>query len=295
MENVRGSGLMVASMAGFAVEDMLIKQMAVALPMGQVIVLIGLGGMLNFALLTRRRGQRVWSPALLSTPVMLRNVGEMIATAGFVAAIVLTTLSSASAILQATPLAVTLGAALFLGEPVGWRRWTAITVGFTGVLLVLRPGLAGFTPASLFAVIAVAGLALRDLSVRRIPPEVTSAQLSVWGFATVVPTGALMMLLMGEGPVVPGGVDLARLGAAFVVGGLGYYAIVAATRTGDVAVVVPFRYTRLVFAMVLGALAFGERPDTLTLTGAALIVAAGLYTIWRESRGRAAAQPATCG
>ena len=284
MDNVRGSGLMVASMAGFALEDMLIKQMAVALPMGQVILLIGLGGVLNFGLLTRRRGQRVWSPALFTAPVMLRNLGEMIATAGFVAAIVLTTLSSASAILQATPLAVTLGAALFLGEPVGWRRWTAITVGFLGVMLVLRPGLEGFTPASLFAVMAVAGLALRDLSVRRIPLDVTSAQLSVWGFATVIPTGALMMLLMGEAPAMPGAADLARLGAAFVVGGLGYYAIVAATRTGDVAVVVPFRYTRLVFAMALGALAFGERPDAMTLAGAGLIVGAGLYTIWRESR-----------
>ncbi len=284
MENIRGSLLMVGSMAGFALEDMLIKQMAVALPMGQVIVMIGLGGTISFSTLTLVRGQRVWSRAFLSWPVMLRSLGEIIATSGFVAAIVLTTLSSASAILQATPLAVTLGAALFLHEPVGWRRWTAIVVGFLGVLLIIRPGLEGFAPESLLAVIAVAGLALRDLAVRHVPPEVTSAQLSVWGFVVVVPTGLLMMLFMGTPPAVPGSTDLARLGAAFVVGGLGYYAIVAATRTGDVAVVVPFRYTRLVFAMALGALAFGERPDALMLTGAALIVGAGLYTIWREGR-----------
>lgn len=295
MENIRGSLLMVASMAGFALEDMLIKQMAVALPMGQVIVMIGLGGTISFSTVTLMRGQRAWSRAFLSWPILLRSLGEIIATSGFVAAIVLTTLSGASAILQATPLAVTLGAALFLNEPVGWRRWTAIGVGFAGVLLIIRPGLEGFAPESLLAVIAVAGLALRDLAVRHVPPEVTSAQLSVWGFAIVVPTGLLMMLFMGTPPAVPGTTDLARLGAAFVVGGLGYYAIVAATRTGDVAVVVPFRYTRLVFAMILGALAFGERPDMLMLAGAALIVGAGLYTIWREARARPRASPVYAG
>lgn len=291
MENIRGSLLMVASMLGFALEDMLIKQMADALPMGQVIAMIGLGGTVSFSTVTLMRGQRVWSRALLSWPIILRSLGEIIATSGFVAAIVLTTLSSASAILQATPLAVTLGAALFLHEPVGWRRWSAIGVGFAGVLLIIRPGLEGFAPESLLAVIAVAGLALRDLAVRHVPPEVTSAQLSVWGFAVVVPTGLLMMLFMGTPPAMPGTTDLARLGAAFVVGGLGYYAIVAATRTGDVAVVVPFRYTRLVFAMILGGLAFGERPDMLMLTGATLIVGAGLYTIWREGRVRRRSVP----
>ncbi len=295
MENIRGSLLMVASMAGFALEDMLIKQMADALPMGQVILMIGLGGTISFSTLTLVRGQRVLSRAFLSWPVLLRSLGEIIATSGFVAAIVLTTLSSASAILQAAPLAVTLGAALFLREPVGWRRWTAIGVGFAGVLVIIRPGLEGFAPASLLAVVGVAGLALRDLAVRHVPPEVTSAQLSVWGFAIVIPTGLLMMLFMGTPPAMPGTTDLARLGAAFVVGGLGYYALVAATRTGDVAVVVPFRYTRLVFAMVLGALAFGERPDALMLTGAALIVGAGLYTIWREARMRPRASPVYAG
>jgi len=288
MDNLRGSLLMLAAMAGFALEDMLIKQMAVALPMGQVVAMIGVGGTITFGTFTLARGQRIFSPALLSPAVLLRNLGEMIATASFVAALVLTTLSSASAILQATPLAVTLCAALFLGEPVGWRRWTAIIVGFAGVLLIIRPGLAGFTPASLLALVAVAALALRDLAVRKIPPTITSAQLSFWAFVTVVPTGLLMMAAMTTPPTVPGLPDWGRLAGAMVVGGLGYYAIVAATRTGEVAVVVPFRYTRLVFAMLLGAVAFGERPDGLMLTGAALVVGAGLYTIWREARKRPA-------
>lgn len=285
MENVRGSLLMVGAMVGFALEDVLIKQMAAALPMGQVLALIGCGGALVFGALTLATGRRVLTPALLSWPVALRNLGEMIASVCFVAALVLTTLSSASAILQATPLAVTLGAALFLGESVGWRRWTAIGVGFAGVLLIIQPGLAGFAPASLLAVIAVAALALRDLVSRAVPPEITSVQLAAWAFASIVPAGLAMMLVMGTPAVMPAGPDVARLGAVFVVGGSGYYALVRATRTGEVSVVVPFRYTRLVFAMILGNLVFGERPDPLMLSGAALIVGTGLYTIWRGRAG----------
>ncbi|MDZ7829525.1 MAG: DMT family transporter [Halofilum sp. (in: g-proteobacteria)] len=283
MGNLRGSLLMVAAMFGFALEDMLIKQMAGAMPMGQVLALIGAGGMINFAVLARLKGHRILSSAFLSTPVLLRNLGEVIASASFITALVLTTLSSASAILQATPLAVTLGAALFLGEPVGWRRWAAIAVGFAGVMLIIQPGLGGFAPASLLAVVAVAALALRDLASRRIPAEITGLQLATWAFASLVPTGAIMMIAFGEPAVMPAPPDIVRLAAAFVVGGCGYYAIVGATRTGDVAVVVPFRYTRLIFAMILGAVIFGERPGWLMLVGAALIVGAGLYTIGREA------------
>ena len=291
MENLRGSLLMVGAMLGFALEDMLIKQLAGAMPMGQVIALLGCGGAVNFGTLALANGRRLVSPALISRPVVLRNLGEMLAAASFVAALVLTTLSSASAILQATPLAVTLGAALFLGEPVGWRRWSAIGAGFVGVMLIIRPGLAGFTPASLLAVVAVAAVAMRDLASRKVPAEVTGTQLSAWAFASLIPTGLLMMLAMDTPPAMPAPPDLARLAGAFVVGGFGYYAIVGATRTGEVSVVVPFRYTRLVFAMVLGAIVFGERPDPLMLAGAALIVAAGLYTIWRETRARPRAAP----
>jgi len=291
MENLRGSLLMVAAMIGFALEDTLIKLMAGSLPMGQVIALIGCGGTLNFGLLSIVRGHRLLSPALLTRPVVLRNIAEAVAAVSFVAAIVLTTLSSASAILQTTPLALTLGAALFLGESVGWRRWTAIGVGFIGVLLIIQPGLAGFVPASLLAVIAVAAVALRDLVSRSIPAAVTGMQLAAWAFASLIPAGLLMMLVMGDAAVMPSALDLVRLAGAFVVGGFGYYALVGATRMGEVAVVVSFRYTRLVFAMILGAVVFGERPDALMLIGAALIAGAGVYTIWREARLRRKSAP----
>jgi drug/metabolite transporter (DMT)-like permease len=215
--------------------------------------------------------------------VILRNFGELLGTLGFVMAIALTPLSSASAILQATPLAVTLGAALFLGEAVGWRRWAAILVGFCGVLMVIRPGMAGFEPASLFAVLAVFGLAARDLATRAVPRTISSMQLSTYAFATLVPTGVILLAFHGT-PAVPSAVNWRDLALALLCGVSAYYAIVAAMRLGDVAVITPFRYSRLVFALIIGVTLFDERPDVWTLAGAGIIIASGIYTFWRERR-----------
>jgi drug/metabolite transporter (DMT)-like permease len=274
---------MVAAMAGFALEDVMFKLMAATLPIGQVLAMVGAGGGLIFSVMVMLNGRSVLSPALLSRPVMLRNLSEAMGSGAFVTALALTTLSSASAILQATPLAVTLGAALFLGESVGWRRWSAIGVGFAGVLLIIQPGMVGFTSASLFAVAAVFLLGFRDLCSRAVPSQVTSLQLAAWGFLSLVPAGLVIMLLLGTTAVSLTGPDILRLVAILVVGCLGYYSLVAATRTGEVSAVVPFRYTRLVFALLLGYFVFDERPDALMLTGATLIVGTGLYTIWRSA------------
>ena len=283
MENLRGSALMVLAMAGFALEDMFIKRLAADLPIGQILMLLGLGGAVIFGLAALSRGHRLFSRDLLAGPVLLRNLGELIGTVGFVTAIALTPLASASAILQATPLAVTLGAALFLGEQVGWRRWSAILVGFAGVLMVIRPGLAGFEPASLFAVQAVFGLALRDLATRAVPRTVTSMQLSSYGFATIVPAGAVLLWVSG-GAATPDAANWRDIAFALLLGVAAYYAIVAAMRVGEVSFVTPFRYTRLIFALIIAVVMFGERPDALTLTGAAIIIGSGLYTLLRERR-----------
>lgn len=270
-------------MVGFALEDVLIKQLAATLPTGQVIMLLGAGGGVAFGVMARLGGRPLLSRALLVPSVLVRNLSEAVGSAMFILALVLTTLSGSSAILQANPLAVTLGAALFLGESVGWRRWTAIGVGFVGVMLIIQPGLAGFTPASLFAVAAVLLLAARDLASRAVPPEITSVQLAAWGFLSLLPGGAVILWVMGAAPVVPGTSEVIRLLAALVIGSLGYYAIIAATRMGEISAVVPFRYTRLVFAMILGFVVFGERPNAWMITGSALVIGTGLYTIWRTA------------
>ncbi len=283
-DNLRGALLMALAMAGFALEDMFIKLLADAIPVGQILVLLGAGGALAFGIIAHRKGQAVLSPALLSRPILIRNLAEMIGTIGFVLGFVLASLATASAILQAAPLFVTLGAIVFFGEKVGWRRWGAILAGFFGVMLIVRPGMAGFEPASIFAVIGVLGLAGRDLATRAVPRSVSSYQISTWAFFMMIPAGMLLMLAMGDRPVHPEPAQIIKLAAALGIGVVAYYAIVAAMRVGELSFVTPFRYTRMLFALVVAVLVFGERPDALTLTGAAIIIGAGLFTLWRERK-----------
>lgn len=279
--NLRGILLMVGSMALFAVEDMFLKFAAASLPVGEIIFVSGLFAIPVFWALARREGLPIFSRDLLRPVILARNAGEVIGSLGYVAALAAVPLSTVSAVLQATPLAVTMGAALFMGEQVGWRRWSAILVGFAGVLLVVQPGGAGFRPEALFVLVTVAGIALRDLATRAVPDRISTHQISAWGVSSVAVLGAVMMAVTGD-MRWPTTVESASLLGAVVFGTAGYWAVVAAMRVGEVSVVSPFRYTRLVFAMALGMLVFAERPGALTMIGAAIIIGSGLYAFARE-------------
>jgi drug/metabolite transporter (DMT)-like permease len=284
MDNLRGALLMTLSMAGFAMEDMFIKLIAGAVPTWQIIAVMGLGGAPLFAVLTLARREPLLTRAYLSVPVMIRLFGEIMGRVGLVTAIALVPLSTASAILQATPLAVALGAALVYRDPVGWRRWCAIAAGFCGVLIVIRPGMEGFDIRSLFAVLAVIGLGARDLATRSIPSTTSSMQLSFIAFLSFFPT-ALVLSLFSDAAFVMPDARLSLLMLAMVLfGALGYYMIVAAMRVGEVTFVTPFRYARVLFAIVIGVTVFGERPDIWVLVGAVLIVGSGIYSVWRERK-----------
>ncbi len=283
MENLRGIIWMIAAMAGFALEDTFVKLASDTLPLGPIIAVFGLGGFLFFAGLARARGQPLVTAETVSRPIVLRAVFEIIGRTGYFLGITLTPLSNASSILQASPLFVTLGAALVFGEHVGWRRWAAIFAGFLGVLIVLRPGLEGFTAASLFTLVGTLGFAARDLGTRAAPKSLSNIQLAAYGFAVLIPTGLVMSVFTGP-LAVPDARSAVFVGAAIVCGIAGYYSITAAMRVGEVGVVTPFRYTRLLFALILGFAVFGERPDAFTLIGGAIVVASGLYTILREAR-----------
>ncbi|RDE22684.1 DMT family transporter [Motiliproteus coralliicola] len=269
---------MMLAMAAFAVEDMLIKAAAGSVSTGFVLALFGLGGTLVFSLLCFRQRESLLHPALLSTPILIRAVCEVVGRLFFVLAITLSSLSSASTILQATPLVVVLGAALLFNEQVGLRRWLAIVLGFVGVLLVIRPGLGSFEPASILAVIGMVGFAGRDLATRAAPSELSNRQLGVYGFFILIPTGVGLHLYNGQ-PVLLDSATAGLIGAAVVCGVVAYNALTIAMRTGEVSVVAPFRYTRLIFALILAALFFAERPDVATLAGGLIIVLSGGYTL----------------
>jgi len=285
---------MVAAMAGFAVEDGFLKAAAREMPLGQVLILVGLAGMLAFGGLARWAGDPVIPRTLFTPKMALRSGCEVTGRLFYALAVALTPLSLASAILQATPLVVVLGAAVIFGERVGLRRWLAVAAGFAGVLMILRPGLEGFDALSLLALAGMLGFAGRDLATRAAPPALSNAQLGVAGFAMLALSGAIL-LAVGGGPVGGGAVGAGAVGRGAAVlppasallltaatagfGVAAYAALTAAMRTGEMSVVTPFRYTRLVFALILGAAAYGERPDALTLAGAVVIVASGVFAL----------------
>ena len=274
--NLRGILLMTLSMGLFAVEDLFLKLSAETLPTGEILFLTTALGLLFFGGLARAKGQSL-TRGLAHPAVIARNLGEMVGTFAYITALAEVPLATVSSVLQALPLAVTLGAALYFGEKVAPARWFAIIAGFAGVLLVIRPGLEGFRPAAAWVLVTVAGLTLRDLASRRIPRAISTEQVSTWG------VGAVFLMSLAMLPfqpfLAPSLPQAASLFAAFVFGTAGYWAVIEATRQGDVARISPFRYSRLVFALVIGSLFFAETPDLMTLIGAALIVASGILTL----------------
>lgn len=279
-ENQRGALFMTASMAGFAVEDVFVKAAAHTLPLGQVLLTIGLTGMLVFAAMAARLGEPLLPAAFLSRPMLIRCGFEIIGRLFYGLAITLTALSTTSAILQATPLVVVAGAALVFGEKVSLQRLLAVLVGFVGVLVILRPG-SDFSALSLLAVVGLLGFAGRDLATRAAPKGLSNRQLGALGFAMLATAGAILLVING-GVHVPSGIALAHLAGGTVFGMLGYHALTYAMRTGEVSAVTPFRYTRLVFAMVLAMALFGERPDLATWIGSAMVVGSGIFALTRR-------------
>lgn len=286
MSQHRGPLLMIAAMALFALEDMFLKAAMAQVSVGFALMVFGAGGMVVFLVWAALRGERLWHPAIFTPPLMLRSVSEVAGRVFYTVAIAFAPLSLVSAILQATPLVVAIGAVVFFGETVGWRRWLAICIGFVGVLMILRPGTDAFEVTSVLAVLGMLGFAGRDLATRASPPSMSNVQIGVYGFLMLVIAGGLLTAFQGVGPL-PDLHGTVALLAAILIGVLAYTCLTGSMRIGTVSITVPFRYTRLIFAMILGITVFGERPDLMTWCGAAVIVLSGLYTLFRSEKAAA--------
>jgi drug/metabolite transporter (DMT)-like permease len=280
---VRAIGLMVLGMALLAASDAFIKAATRIIPMGQTMFVLSFGGSLFFIFLALMKRIRITGPEFWARPVMMRNGFEIIGALGLVVSLATIPLATFAAIMQAAPLVTTLGAALFLREKVGWRRWSAIMVGFAGMLLVVRPFGASYTGWEMFAVLGVVGLAARDLTTRLAPQSVHSLTLSVWGFASTIPLGLVLLQVSGQSMIWDNTAAIYMIGAILVTT-TGYLAVTSAMRLAPVSIVAPFRYSRLIFTTGLGILIFGERPDLQTYLGAALVLTAGIYSFWREAQ-----------
>jgi drug/metabolite transporter (DMT)-like permease len=277
-DDLTGILLMTAAMAGFAVSDAAIASAADRLPAGQVTLAYGAGGALVLMLIARARRQTIFSRDALIAPVVLRNLCEAAGTLGIVMAFATLPFVTVSAVMQAMPVAYTAAAAIWLGARIDAVQWAAVLAGFAGVLMILRPG-ATFDANLLWPVLGVAALTWRDVVTRRVPPEVDSLRLAIWAFLSILPVG--LALIAWQGTVTAGPREQALLAASVLTGVAGYWAITAALRVGAPGLVTPFRYTRLLFGLLIGILLFGERPDAMTLAGAAVIVGAGLVALGR--------------
>ena len=274
---------MAIAMASFTLTDAITKAVSTEMNFGEIMLLRGVFAVALVATLAWHRDALRPLPTLMMKPIALRVLGEVGGTISFMAAIVHLPLANTAAIVQALPLAITFGAALIFGEPVGWRRWLAIIAGFVGVLIVVRPGVEGFNQFSLLALTSVVFCAVRDLATRQVPVKIPSLFITLVTTVAIAITGAVILVPLG-GWTAPSGRALGLLAFAAILLLIGYQCIIMALRSGDISAVVPFRYSALLWAMLLGYLVFGDVPDAMMVTGASIIVLSGLYAFYRERK-----------
>ena len=272
-ENLRGILAITACNFLFLINDTQMKLLSADLPLGEIIFLRGLFATVFLAPFVFFTGAHVHLPALASRAFVWRTIAEILAAYFFLLALFHIPIANANTILQVVPLAITAAAAFFFREPVGWRRWTAIIIGFIGVLIVIRPGFAGFNAFSLLTLTSVLFITLRDIATRIMPRGIPALVMAQVTAIAVCCTGPVWSLISGEQWVMPGPRSIALVAgaAAFLLGG--YLTAVVFMRHGDIAVVAPFRYTVIVWAIVVGYLVWGEAPDGVTLVGTAIIIA----------------------
>ncbi len=281
--NLRGAGFMAVAMAGFACNDTLMKLIAPEIGLYQAILVRGIFATALVGLLVWRYGALRRMPPRRDLPwLAVRSAAEVAGALFYLTALFHMPIGNVSAIMQTTPLVLTMTGALFLGETVGWRRWAAILAGFAGVMLIVRPGGAGFDAHAYYAFASMLCVTVRDVATRKMSGETNSLLITL---TTTVAVGGMGGVGAALGEWTPMETwhwvgMIAGAGLLFT----GYFCGVVAVRTGEIGFTSPFRYTVLVWTMLAGLLVFDETPDGLTLVGAAVIVAAGLYAFWRERR-----------
>ncbi|WP_337269815.1 DMT family transporter [Oryzifoliimicrobium ureilyticus] len=283
--NTQGSLYMCMAMAGFSCGDALSKSVVQTINAGELIFVRGLFISIFVWILAWRLGALKDWRKLFSMPVLVRVLGEGAAAVTYITALGLMPIANASAIFQVLPLMITLGAALFFNEPVGWKRWTAIFVGLTGVLIIIRPGTDGFTLGALLCVLGVLATTARDLATRKVDPSVPSLAVTAVNAPIVAIFGAAFTPVLGEWKPIPLA-DIVQLLAAALVVFAGYQCSIMAMRHGEISFVAPFRYTSLIFSATFGLIFFSEVPDHWAVVGAAIVVASGIYTFYREAKRR---------
>lgn len=280
--NIRSALYMCLGMGIFTLGDALTKYSTETLNLGQFIFLRG--GLCMILLIAIAAKQKIFDrwKLVFDKIVLLRGFAEIGATTCYITALTHLSLAFVSSVNQAVPLAVTLGAVLFLSEKVGWRRWSSIAVGFIGVLIILRPGNDGINAYAALLLVGVGFTALRDLLTRRIDHHIPTQLISLMTSVMVTITGFVIMQVDTGWQSLTTSDSIHVIFAAVMLVG-GYHAIIMATRIGDMSFASPFRYTSLLWAIVLSYIVFNQMPDQNTLIGSAVVVASGCYMLYREA------------
>jgi len=278
--NRRGIFALAGAMASFAVNDMLMKLTAQRYPLGEVITVRGVIASLMVGAILLGSGHLASVRFAGNRLLIFRTLLDGAAMVIFTRALIHMPLAELSAINLVSPLIITALAVIFFAEEVGWRRWSAITIGFVGTLFIVKPTPAAFNAWALLGVVCSFAGAGRDVVTRRLDIAIPTALISLMAAVSSAAIGAIMGLFEEWPPMAAADVGLLTISATFAA--IGYVLIVIAFRGVDVAAIAPFRYTLLLWAGICGYLAFGEVPDGFALLGSTLIVGSGLYALHRE-------------
>ena len=280
---------MALSMLAFVLNDGLMKAVFDSMSIYQAIFLRGLITVPLIVLLAWHKGELIVSIAPRNRLLLtLRVAAEVGATVGFLTALKHMPLANVTAILQVLPLTVTMAAALFLAEKVGWRRWLAIAIGLAGVMIIIRPGMEGFSVYSIWALVAVGCVTIREIATRKLSADLPSLPVALATAIAIGGLGAVMLPAVEWAPLSASALSLICGASLAIIGG--YLFSVMTIRIGDIGFVAPFRYTAMVWALILGLLMFGEIPDMPTITGTVIIILTGLYLLHRERSVRRSVQ-----
>ena len=272
---------MSINMLAFVVNDAFMKFLFIDISIYQAIFLRGVITIPMLALMAVYRNQITFSVNKSDWKyIWLRVAGEVGAAVFFLSALAQIPLANVTAILQAVPLTVTMAAALFLRETVGWRRWLAIIIGFLGVTIIVRPGVDGFSVYSLYAIAAVFCVTIRDIATRKLSKDVPTSLVALITGVAITLYGAIMLPSVAWIPLTATHWFLLTLAAIAIV--FGYVFSVLAMRTGETSFIAPFRYTAMIWAIGLGIILFNDWPDNLTLLGTTIVIATGIYSFHRE-------------
>ncbi|MDB5649121.1 MAG: ribN 2, partial [Hyphomicrobiales bacterium] len=281
IDNKRGMLAMIAAMAAFAINDAMMKYLAASLPVSEIMLLRGIVAAVLIAGVMWRTGDLVHFHEARRGPVLLRAFFEAAVTIVYVTALRSLPLGLVTSILQATPLIMTAMAASWGRETVGWRRWSAVAVGFGGILLIAQPSPHGVEPAMGLALLAAFLVTFRDLSTRLVPPRVPSLVIVL--AASLGSTAAGGVVALNETWLWPGQHETILICAAAVTVLAGNLFITIAFRGTEVSAVSPFRYAAVPFALLIGYLVWRDIPNALATCGIVLVVGAGLYAMHREA------------